>query len=237
MVVSDTFGRPWRQGLTDVAIGVSGIAAVVDLRDTPDALGRTLVVTEVAIADEIASAAELVMGKAAERSRRDRARPRRVVVRRGLGARARAPASGGSLPMRSPIPDFVEHRRSIRAFTADPVDRARARHAGRGGVRRARAAPLAAVALRRDRHRRGQDRARARHGRAVARRPHRRRRGAGAHRRARGGVARQAHDRARARARAASRGTGSTAIPTRRASARSGAWHCCRSAPRSRTSC
>ena len=54
VVVSDTFGRPWRQGLTDVAIGVSGIAAVVDLRDTPDALGRTLMVTEVAIADEIA---------------------------------------------------------------------------------------------------------------------------------------------------------------------------------------
>ena len=65
VIVSDTFGRPWRQGLTDVAIGVSGIAAVVDLRDTPDALGRELQVTEVAIADEIASAAELVMGKAA----------------------------------------------------------------------------------------------------------------------------------------------------------------------------
>ena len=65
MIVSDTFGRPWRQGLTDVAIGVSGIAAVVDLRDTPDATGRVLLVTEVAIADEIASAAELVMGKAA----------------------------------------------------------------------------------------------------------------------------------------------------------------------------
>jgi coenzyme F420-0:L-glutamate ligase/coenzyme F420-1:gamma-L-glutamate ligase len=65
VIVSDTFGRPWRQGLTDVAIGVSGISAIVDLRDTPDALGRQLVVTEVAIADEIASAAELVMGKAA----------------------------------------------------------------------------------------------------------------------------------------------------------------------------
>jgi len=63
VVVSDTFGRPWRRGLTDVAIGVSGIAAVLDLRDTPDALGRTLKVTEVAIADEVASAAELVMGK------------------------------------------------------------------------------------------------------------------------------------------------------------------------------
>ena len=64
VVISDTFGRPWRRGLTDVAIGVSGIAAVVDLRDTPDALGRILHVTEVAIADEIAAAAELVMGKA-----------------------------------------------------------------------------------------------------------------------------------------------------------------------------
>jgi coenzyme F420-0:L-glutamate ligase/coenzyme F420-1:gamma-L-glutamate ligase len=65
VIVSDTFGRPWRHGLTDVAIGVSGIAGVVDLRDTPDALGRILHVTEVAIADEIAAAAELVMGKAA----------------------------------------------------------------------------------------------------------------------------------------------------------------------------
>jgi len=64
VIVSDTFGRPWRQGLTDVAIGVSGIAALIDLRDTPDATGRVLQVTEVAIADEIASAAELVMGKA-----------------------------------------------------------------------------------------------------------------------------------------------------------------------------
>jgi len=65
VIVSDTFGRPWRQGLTDVAIGVSGITAIVDLRGATDALGRELMVTEVAIADEIASAAELVMGKAA----------------------------------------------------------------------------------------------------------------------------------------------------------------------------
>ena len=64
VVVSDTFGRPWRRGLTDVAIGVSGLAAVLDLRDTADALGRVLHVTEVAIADEVAAAAELVMGKA-----------------------------------------------------------------------------------------------------------------------------------------------------------------------------
>jgi len=65
VVISDTFGRPWRRGLTDVAIGVAGLAAVLDLRDTPDAGGRTLAVTEIAIADEVASAAELVMGKAA----------------------------------------------------------------------------------------------------------------------------------------------------------------------------
>jgi coenzyme F420-0:L-glutamate ligase/coenzyme F420-1:gamma-L-glutamate ligase len=64
IIVSDTFGRPWRRGLTDVAIGVCGIAAIVDLRNTQDALGRPLMVTEVAVADEIASAAELVMGKA-----------------------------------------------------------------------------------------------------------------------------------------------------------------------------
>jgi coenzyme F420-0:L-glutamate ligase/coenzyme F420-1:gamma-L-glutamate ligase len=63
VVVSDTFGRPWRCGLTDVAIGIAGVAGVVDLRGMPDALGRTMNVTEVAVADELASAAELVMGK------------------------------------------------------------------------------------------------------------------------------------------------------------------------------
>jgi coenzyme F420-0:L-glutamate ligase/coenzyme F420-1:gamma-L-glutamate ligase len=63
VVVSDTFGRAWRHGLTDVAIGVSGLAAIVDLRGTADANGRELHVTEVALADEVASAAELVMGK------------------------------------------------------------------------------------------------------------------------------------------------------------------------------
>ena len=65
VIVSDTFGRAWRTGLTDVAIGVSGLAGVVDLRGQPDAHGRALQVTEVAVADEVAAAAELVMGKAA----------------------------------------------------------------------------------------------------------------------------------------------------------------------------
>jgi coenzyme F420-0:L-glutamate ligase/coenzyme F420-1:gamma-L-glutamate ligase len=64
VVVSDTFGRPWRRGLTDVAIGTAGVAAVVDLRGSTDAGGRPLDVTEVCVADELAGAAELVMGKA-----------------------------------------------------------------------------------------------------------------------------------------------------------------------------
>jgi coenzyme F420-0:L-glutamate ligase/coenzyme F420-1:gamma-L-glutamate ligase len=65
VVISDTFGRAWRHGLTDVAIGVAGIAAVVDLRGGTDDRGQELRVTEVAVADEIAAAAELVMGKSA----------------------------------------------------------------------------------------------------------------------------------------------------------------------------
>src|SRR5437867_1679910 len=64
VIVSDTFGRPWRRGLTDVAIGCAGVAAVVDLRGTADTYGRELQVTEVCVADELAAAAELVMGKA-----------------------------------------------------------------------------------------------------------------------------------------------------------------------------
>lgn len=64
VIVSDTFGRPWRRGLTNVALGVAGIAPMLDHRGTPDQSGRTLHATVIAIADEIAAAAELVMGKA-----------------------------------------------------------------------------------------------------------------------------------------------------------------------------
>ena len=63
VIVSDTFGRPWRRGVTDVAIGSAGIEAVVDLRGSLDATGRELQVTEVAVVDELAAAADLVMGK------------------------------------------------------------------------------------------------------------------------------------------------------------------------------
>ncbi len=64
VIVSDTFGRPWRRGVTDVAIGAAGIIPVLDLRGTQDSYGRELMVTEVCIVDELAGAAELVMGKA-----------------------------------------------------------------------------------------------------------------------------------------------------------------------------
>ena len=64
VIISDTFGRPWRRGVTDVAIGCAGVAAVVDLRGTEDSLGRELMVTEVCVADELAAAADLVCGKA-----------------------------------------------------------------------------------------------------------------------------------------------------------------------------
>lgn len=63
VIVSDTFGRPWRRGLTDVAIGCAGIGAVIDHRGTTDANGRELHVTEVAVVDELAGAADLVLGK------------------------------------------------------------------------------------------------------------------------------------------------------------------------------
>jgi len=63
VLVSDTFGRTWRRGVTDVAIGIAGIAGIVDLRGTTDANGRVLDATEVCVVDELAGAAELVMGK------------------------------------------------------------------------------------------------------------------------------------------------------------------------------
>lgn len=63
IIVADTFGRPWRRGVTDIALGCAGILPILDLRGTADATGRTLHVTEVCIVDELAGAAELVRGK------------------------------------------------------------------------------------------------------------------------------------------------------------------------------
>lgn len=76
VIISDTFGRPWRLGQTDVAIGAAGVRVADDLRGTTDAFGRALEVTIVAVADEIAAAADLVKGKAAGMP---------VAVVRGLG--------------------------------------------------------------------------------------------------------------------------------------------------------
>lgn len=97
VVVSDTFGRAWRRGVTDVAIGIAGVAGIVDLRGTTDAGGRMLEATEVCIADEIAGAAELVMGK-------DRGIPAAVV--RGVDRRWLRPASVAEEIVRPPAEDL-----------------------------------------------------------------------------------------------------------------------------------
>lgn len=67
IVISDSFGRPWRNGIVNVAIGAAGIETLVDLRGTPDAQGRPMRSTIIAVADELASAADLAGGKTAQR--------------------------------------------------------------------------------------------------------------------------------------------------------------------------
>ncbi|MCP4965283.1 MAG: coenzyme F420-0:L-glutamate ligase [bacterium] len=66
VIISDTFGRPWRRGQTDVAIGVSGLKVIDDYKGLGDANGRIMEATEVAIVDEIAAAADLAMGKSTQ---------------------------------------------------------------------------------------------------------------------------------------------------------------------------
>jgi coenzyme F420-0:L-glutamate ligase/coenzyme F420-1:gamma-L-glutamate ligase len=66
VIISDSFGRPWRNGIVNVAIGAAGLEALVDLRGTPDAQGRQMHSTIIAVADELASAADLVGGKVAQ---------------------------------------------------------------------------------------------------------------------------------------------------------------------------
>ena len=64
VIISDTFGRPWRSGVTDIALGSAGVLPILDLRGTNDANGRELQATEICIIDELAGSADLVMGKA-----------------------------------------------------------------------------------------------------------------------------------------------------------------------------
>ena len=162
--ISDTFGRPWRHGLTDVAIGVAGLAAVVDLRGTDDALGRELQVTEVAVADEVAARGRAGDGQGGRGAGRDRARPRpRVVPREHRRA-------SWSAARRADGPSFRRERRRRNSEDGESCRRS-SRRGGRSArsstsrcratsldgfveaaCTRARAAPLAAVALGRRRH-------------------------------------------------------------------------------------
>jgi coenzyme F420-0:L-glutamate ligase / coenzyme F420-1:gamma-L-glutamate ligase len=96
VVINDSFGRAWRQGTAGVAIGVAGLPALVDLRGRPDLFGRTLEVSIIGFADEVAAAASLVMGQA------DEATP--VVLIRGL--RWSAPATNAASMIRSANEDL-----------------------------------------------------------------------------------------------------------------------------------
>jgi coenzyme F420-0:L-glutamate ligase / coenzyme F420-1:gamma-L-glutamate ligase len=89
VIISDSFGRPWRNGIVNVAIGAAGIEAALDLRGAPDAAGRQMQATVIAVADELASAADLAGGKVAQRP---------VVIIRGYAWRA-SHAGASSLVM------------------------------------------------------------------------------------------------------------------------------------------
>jgi len=66
VIINDSFGRPWRNGVIGVALGVAGLPSLLDLVGAPDMFGRPMQVTEIAVADEIAAGASLLMGQAAE---------------------------------------------------------------------------------------------------------------------------------------------------------------------------
>jgi len=132
VVVSDTFGRPWRLGLTDVAIGAAGISAIRDYRGMVDPHGHELAMTEVADIDELAAAAELVMGKTAgvpvavvrgvsydDDARGDGVRPLVRPAEEDLFPLGTAEARAQALD--DPV-SVVEQRRTIRSFLADRVD-------------------------------------------------------------------------------------------------------------------
>ncbi len=124
VVVSDTLGRPWRLGLTDAAVGAAGLAPLDDHRGRVDAHGHTLEQTVVAVADELAAAADLVKGKLS-------GIPAAVV--RGLGPLVTDEPGPGAQALVRPLDEdmfrfghreVLTARRTVRSFTSDPVDRA-----------------------------------------------------------------------------------------------------------------
>ena len=101
VVITDSFGRAWRTGQCEVAIGIAGLHALEDWRGQPDAQGRELHATIIAIADEAAAAADLVRGEGLARARRARPRPAPAHHGRGRPGRgpARAPVGGRPVPL------------------------------------------------------------------------------------------------------------------------------------------
>jgi coenzyme F420-0:L-glutamate ligase/coenzyme F420-1:gamma-L-glutamate ligase len=129
VVVTDTMGRPWRNGQTDTAIGAAGVQPLRDHRGQLDTFGNELLVTVAAVADEIAAAAELVKGKT------DRVP---VALVRGLAELVTSDPGPGAAALIRPAEedmfrlgaaDVLGERRTVREFSADPVDSAAVRRA------------------------------------------------------------------------------------------------------------
>ncbi len=126
VILSDTLGRPWREGQTDIAIGAAGVYVFEDLRGQSDASGKALAVTMPCVADELAGAGELVKGKSAGRARGGRARARPVRRRPRPARRTVDPAARRARP----VP--AGRRRGLRRR----LPRRLRRGAGRGPARR-----------------------------------------------------------------------------------------------------